>query len=41
MSGLTVYRMTIPEVIFKDNFEAYAEMLRLDLSWWAAIGQTR
>ena len=40
MSGLTVYRMTIPEVIFKDNFEAYAEMLRLDLSWWAAIGQT-
>ena len=40
MSGLEVYRMGIPEVIFKDNFEAYMEMLRLDLSWWASIGQT-
>ena len=39
-AGLEVYRMAIPEVIFKDNFEAYAEMLRLDLSWWTALGQT-
>ena len=40
MSGLEVYRMAIPEVIFKDAFEAYTEMLRLDISWWTSIGQT-
>ncbi len=40
MSGLEVYRMAIPEVIFRNNFEAYMEMLRLDLSWWTSIGQT-
>ena len=40
MSGLEVYRMAIPEVVFKDNFEAYMEMLRLDISWWTSIGQT-
>jgi predicted amidohydrolase YtcJ len=40
MSGLEVYRMAIPEVIFRNAFEAYTEMLRLDISWWASIGQT-
>lgn len=40
MSGLEVYRMAIPEVIFKNHFEAYMEMLRLDISWWTSIGQT-
>lgn len=40
MSGLEVYRMAIPEVIFKNAFAAYMEMLRLDISWWTSIGQT-
>ncbi|MCZ6750770.1 MAG: amidohydrolase family protein [Acidobacteria bacterium] len=39
MSG-SVYRMIIPEVIFKDRLDLYSEIFRLDLSWWAAKGQT-
>lgn len=39
MSGL-VYRMIIPEVIFKNRLDLYTEMIRQDLSWWASLGQT-
>ena len=39
MSGL-VYRMIIPEVIFKNRLDLYTEMIRQDVSWWASLGQT-
>ena len=34
------YRIIIPEVIFKNHPDLYTEMIRLDLSWWAGMGQT-
>ncbi len=40
ISSLSIYRMANPEVLFKDHFEMWREIIRLDLSWWASIGQT-
>ena len=39
VAGL-VYRTILPEVIFKNHLDLWSEILRLDLSWWAAKGQT-
>ncbi|MBI4483339.1 MAG: amidohydrolase family protein [Acidobacteria bacterium] len=38
--GGLIYRTLIPEVIFKNHLDLYTEMMRLDLSWWAGLGQT-
>ena len=40
VSDLSLYRMANPAVLFKDHFEMWKEILRLDLSWWASMGQT-
>ena len=40
MADLGLYRMANPEVLFKDHFDLWKEILRLDLSWWASMGQT-
>ena len=36
----SIYRLLWPEVILKDRPELFTEMLRLDLEWWAGLGQT-
>ena len=35
-----VYRTMFPEVVFKKRPDLWAEIIRLDLEWWAAKGQT-
>jgi predicted amidohydrolase YtcJ len=39
IAGL-IYRLVWPEVILKNRPDLFAEMVRLDLEWWAALGQT-
>ncbi len=39
-NGLMVHRYSFPEVMLKDHFDLYTEIMRLDLSWWAGKGQT-
>jgi predicted amidohydrolase YtcJ len=36
----SIYRLLWPEIILKNRPELFEEMLRLDLEWWAARGQT-
>jgi len=38
--GVPVPRMVENEVIFKDRLDLLTEAFRLDLQWWAALGQT-
>ena len=35
-----VYRTMFPEVVFKSRPDLWREIIRLDLEWWAAKGQT-
>ncbi len=36
----SIYRTLFPEVVFKDRLDLWTELMRLDLEWWAAKGQT-
>lgn len=36
----SIYRMAIPEVILKNRLDLWMEAFRLDLTWWAGMGQT-
>lgn len=38
--GVPVPRMVENEVIFRDRLDLLTEAFRLDLQWWAALGQT-